>query len=168
MYRADAAADRSNAMKYTTVLFDLDGTLTKSEEGITRSALYAAEKMGFTGFTKEQFMAFIGPPLFVSFQKICGMTPEQAEQAQVFYRERFSTIGWAENEVYAGIASLLRSLKKNGCRIAITTAKPRRGEAAKSCAEAIVATAAARSIFLNVCMCGKAVLCVRKEFRRRT
>ena len=51
-------------MTYQTVLFDLDGTLTRSEEGITRSALYAAEKMGFTGFTKEQFKAFIGA-LFV-------------------------------------------------------------------------------------------------------
>ena len=28
-------------MKYTTILFDLDGTLTRSEKGITRSALYA-------------------------------------------------------------------------------------------------------------------------------
>ena len=111
-------------MKYTTVLFDLDGTLTKSEEGITRSALYAAEQMGFTGFTKEQFMAFIGPPLYASFQKVCGMTPEQAEEAIVIYRSRFSTIGWAENEVYPGIAQLMRSLKKNGVKIAIATAKP--------------------------------------------
>ena len=111
-------------MKYTTVLFDLDGTLTKSEEGITRSALYAAEKMGFTGFTKEQFMAFIGPPLYASFQKVCGMTPEQAEEAILIYRSRFSTIGWAENEVYPGIAQLMRSLKKNGAKIAIATAKP--------------------------------------------
>jgi len=111
-------------MRYTTVLFDLDGTLTKSEEGITRSALYAAEKMGFTGFTKEQFMAFIGPPLYASFQKVCGMTPEQAEAAITIYRSRFSTIGWAENEVYPGIAQLMRSLKKNGVKIAIATAKP--------------------------------------------
>lgn len=47
-------------MKYTTVLFDLDGTLTKSEEGITKTAIYAAEKMGFTGFAQEQFKVFIG------------------------------------------------------------------------------------------------------------
>ena len=40
-------------MQYTTVLFDLDGTLTKSEEGITKTAIYAAEKMGFTGFTRR-------------------------------------------------------------------------------------------------------------------
>jgi len=111
-------------MKYTTVLFDLDGTLTRSEKGITRSALYAAEKMGFTGFTAEQFKVFIGPPLILSFQKVVGMSPEQAEQATLHYRERFSRVGYAENEVYTGIPTLLRSLKKNGAKIAIATAKP--------------------------------------------
>ena len=68
-------------MKYTTVLFDLDGTLTRSEEGITKTAIYAAEKMGFTGYTPEQFKVFIGPPLFDSFRKVVGMTDEQAIQA---------------------------------------------------------------------------------------
>ena len=111
-------------MKYTTILFDLDGTLTRSEKGITRSALYACEKMGFTGHNEEEFKVFIGPPLFESFQKVCGMTPEEAHRAIELYRERFSVLGWAENEVYTGIAPLLRSLKKNGCKIAITTAKP--------------------------------------------
>ena len=111
-------------MKYTTILFDLDGTLTRSEKGITRSALYACEKMGFTGHSEEEFKVFIGPPLFESFQKVCGMTPEEAHRAIELYRERFSVLGWAENEVYAGIPTLLRSLKKNGCKIAITTAKP--------------------------------------------
>ena len=56
-------------MKYSAVLFDLDGTLTRSEEGITRSALWAAEQLNYTGFTQEQLKAFIGPPLYVSFHK---------------------------------------------------------------------------------------------------
>ena len=90
-------------MQYTTVLFDLDGTLTKSEEGITRTAIYAAEKMGFTGFTQEQFKVFIGPPLYDSFRKVVGMTEEQANQAIDHYHERYERVGWAENEVYAGI-----------------------------------------------------------------
>lgn len=110
-------------MRYQTVLFDLDGTLTRSEEGITRSALYAAEKMGFPGHTQQEFMAFIGPPLFDSFRRIVGMSDEQADQAIRFFRERYSAVGWQENEVYAGIPHLLRSLKKNGVRVAIVTAK---------------------------------------------
>ena len=111
-------------MKYTTVLFDLDGTLTRSEKGITRSALYACEKLGFTGHTEEEFKVFIGPPLFDSFRNVVGMTDAQAEEAMRLYRERFGAIGYAENEVYTGIPSLLRSLKKNGAKIAMATAKP--------------------------------------------
>ena len=84
-------------MRYTTILFDLDGTLTRSEQGITRSALYAAEKLGFTGFTQEQFKAFIGPPLFWSFKEIVGMNDEQAQRATELYRERFAREGYAEN-----------------------------------------------------------------------
>ena len=118
-------------MQYTTVLFDLDGTLTKSEEGITKTAIYAAEKMGFTGFTQEQFKVFIGPPLYDSFRKVVGMTEEQANQAIDHYHERFERVGWAENEVYAGIPSLLRSLKKNGARVAIVTAGFRRAHRSK-------------------------------------
>ena len=67
---------------------------------------------------------FIGPPLYDSFRKVVGMTEEQANQAIDHYHERFERVGWAENEVYAGIPSLLRSLKKNGARVAIVTAKP--------------------------------------------
>lgn len=113
-------------MKYTSVLFDLDGTLTRSEKGITRSALYAAQKLGFTGFTAEQFKVFIGPPLFLSFKQVVGMTDEQALQAVDYYRERYEQVGYAENEVYAGIPALLRSLKLNGVKLAIATAKPQK------------------------------------------
>ncbi len=111
-------------MRYTTILFDLDGTLTRSEEGITRSALYACERMGLAGHTAQEFRRFIGPPLLDSFRTVLGMSEAEAAQAVAFYRERFSAVGWKENEVYAGIPALLRSLKKNGARIAIATGKP--------------------------------------------
>ena len=111
-------------MKYKTVLFDLDGTLTRSDEGITRSVIHAAEKMGITGLRKEDVLHFIGPPLQYSFQEHMGMTEAQAREAVGYYRERYSAVGWAENEVYRGIPHLLRSLKKHGARLAIVTGKP--------------------------------------------
>ena len=46
-------------MKYLTILFDLDGTLTRSEAGITRSALYAAEQMGYTGLSDVLLQKYI-------------------------------------------------------------------------------------------------------------
>ena len=111
-------------MKYSAVLFDLDGTLTRSEEGITRSALWAAEQLNYTGFTQEQLKAFIGPPLYVSFPKVMGMKEEDVDEAVRLYKERYARIGWLENEVYPGIPRLLRSLKENGLKALIATAKP--------------------------------------------
>ena len=81
------------------VLFDLDGTLTKSEEGIWNCARYAAEKMGFDAPTEEMLKKWIGPPLVWSFRNLMGMTEEQALQATAFYRERYNKEGKFENRV---------------------------------------------------------------------
>ena len=68
-------------MKYNTILFDLDGTLTESAEGITRSAAYACEKMGYAVPPQHILDKFIGPPLVGSFMEYSGMTEKEAEQA---------------------------------------------------------------------------------------
>ena len=46
-----------------TVLFDLDGTLTDSREGIVNSVKYAIEKLGGTMPDQQTLLKFIGPPL---------------------------------------------------------------------------------------------------------
>ena len=96
------------------VLFDLDGTLTQSEEGITRSARYALEKLGFPVPDEKTLLKFIGPPLLHSFEHLIGMTEEQALEAQRIYRERYNTVGLLENRVYPGIRTMLRTLVKAG------------------------------------------------------
>lgn len=111
-------------MQFDSVLFDLDGTLTESGEGIKKSAAYAIEKMGFPPRSFLELDAFVGPPLIASFMAECGMTEAQALQATQFYRERFEKVGWKENKVYPGIPVLLKALKKAGCSIAIATGKP--------------------------------------------
>lgn len=111
-------------MKYDAVIFDLDGTLTKSEPGITKSVQYALEKMERPPLNEETLRRFIGPPLRESFIQIVGMTSEDAEEAVRIYRERFSSAGWMENSVYAGIAPLLRALKAGGAYVAVATGKP--------------------------------------------
>lgn len=108
----------------TTVLFDLDGTLTDPGLGITNSILYALDKMGFPKPPREDLYPFIGPPLTESFQKYCGMTAEQAEEALRVYREYFSVTGLFENSVYDGIPEMLDSLRKAGLRLCLATSKP--------------------------------------------
>ena len=101
------------------VLFDLDGTLTQSEEGIWNCVRYAAEKMGRPAPDAETLRRFIGPPLFFSFQTYMSMTEEEAGRAVDFYRERYNVTGLLENRVYPGIRRLLVRLKRAGCYLGI-------------------------------------------------
>ena len=106
------------------VLFDLDGTLTQSEEGIWNCARYALKKMGRPEPDAATLRKFIGPPLMWSFRELAGLTEEQAAQAQELYRERYNETGLFENRVYPGIRYALRRLKKAGARMGIVTGKP--------------------------------------------
>ena len=108
----------------TWILFDLDGTLTQSEEGITNCALYAAEKMGLPRLEMETLRKFIGPPLAWSFQEYMGLNPEEAERAVTIYRERYNTVGLFENRVYPGVRYMLRALRKAGAHTGVVTGKP--------------------------------------------
>ena len=89
-------------LKDTWILFDLDGTLTQSEEGIWNCAKHAAKEMGLPEPDAATLRKFIGPPLTYSFQTYLGMTAEQAEEAQKIYRARYTTVGMYENRAYPG------------------------------------------------------------------
>ena len=106
------------------VIFDLDGTLTQSEEGIWNCVRYTAEQMGCPVPDAETLRKFIGPPLDYSFQTWMGMSEEQADEATRVYRSRYQTVGLFENRVYPGIRRLLRGLKAQGYWVAIATGKP--------------------------------------------
>ncbi len=106
------------------LLFDLDGTLTDSKEGILRCLQHALEQCGCPEPDQTKLFPFVGPPLYVSFHDIMGMDEEQTAFAIVAYRERFSTIGMFENTVYDGIPQLLKALKTAGYILAVATSKP--------------------------------------------
>ena len=110
--------------KYDVILFDLDGTLTNSELGITTCVQHALRHFGIEVEDRRSLRHFIGPPLLDSFMKHYNMSKEQAEEAVVKYRERFSTVGLFENEVYPGIDSLLEKLKQEGKLLATASSKP--------------------------------------------
>ncbi len=106
------------------VIFDLDGTLTQSEEGIFNCVRYAVDKLGFEAPDAATLHKFVGPPLQYSFQEYMGMDEETAQRAVATYRERYTVVGLFENRVYPGIRRLLRTLKREGWYIGIATGKP--------------------------------------------
>lgn len=110
------------ALRY--VLFDLDGTLTDPALGITNCVMYALEKFNIHPSCREELYPYIGPPLTHSFAQFHGLSAEDAERAVAYYRERFSTVGLYENEVFAGIPALLEELTNNGLTLLVATSKP--------------------------------------------
>lgn len=110
--------------KYRYILFDLDGTLTHSHPGIYGCFRYALEKMGLPEARMDQLRRCIGPSLMYSFQNYFGMDEETARIATANYRERYSVIGWQENDAIDGAVETLKALKEAGYKLALATSKP--------------------------------------------
>ncbi len=106
------------------VLFDLDGTLTESKEGITRSVQYALKKYNIFVENLDSLQKFIGPPLKDSFIQYYGFSEKQACGAIGYYRKYFVSRGMFQNKVYEGIEDLLKKLKKLKLNLMVATSKP--------------------------------------------
>lgn len=106
------------------VLFDLDGTLIDSFEGIAKSAQYALRRFGINEENLENLRPFVGPPLVESFQKWYGLSKEQAIEATDIYRERYRPIGILECSLYPGVGECIRTLKAEGYQIGMASSKP--------------------------------------------
>ena len=106
------------------ILFDLDGTITDSGEGITKSVQYALKYFDILVNNLEDLRKFIGPPLKESFKEYYKFDEEKANIALVKYREYYADKGIYENDLYDGIIEVLDKLKENGKIIILATSKP--------------------------------------------
>jgi len=106
------------------ILFDLDGTITDSGEGITKSVQYALKSFDISVDNLEDLNKFIGPPLKDSFKKYYNFDDEKAELGLKKYREYYADKGIFENNLYDGIVELLDTLVKNNKKIILATSKP--------------------------------------------
>jgi len=108
------------------LIFDLDGTISDPSLGIFRCINHALSTHGFSEVDTDSVAAQIGPPL----DKIFRTFQPQAEPALISslisaYRQRYAESGYAENELYAGIPDVLRSLTDRGLRLGVCTSKRR-------------------------------------------
>lgn len=109
---------------YKAILFDLDGTITESGEGIMKSVQYALEKIGKPEDDLQKLRVFIGPPLIEQFMKYASIDIHDAKLCVEYFRERFSTKGIYENKLYPNVEYVLKSLKDSGYDLAISSSKP--------------------------------------------
>lgn len=106
-----------------TILFDLDGTLTDSGEGIINCAILALEHFKLPIPSREEMRVIVGPPLDQSFIRF-GVPADKTDEAIRVYRSRYTTVGKFENFPYPGIPELLQALKAQGHTLYVATSKP--------------------------------------------
>ncbi len=111
-------------MTMKTILFDLDGTLTESGEGIMKSVQYALRELGRPEPDLNKLRVFIGPPLIEQFMSYAGFDLPTAHKALAYYRERYSTRGIYENRLYPGIEEMLERLSQDSFHLGVASSKP--------------------------------------------
>ena len=109
---------------WTDILFDLDGTLTDSGEGITNSVRYALQEMNHPVPPQKVLNRFVGPPLNEMFAAACGLSGDAITEAITHFRIFYERTGFFQNEVYPGIPALLEKLKAAGKTLYVATTKP--------------------------------------------
>ena len=110
-------------MKYRYLLFDMDGMLVDTREGILKCAQYALSAFGIHVDDLQTLTKFVGPPLSTSFRNFYGFSDKQTKEAVSIYRKRYSTNGQYECFVFDGVTDMLEALHAQGYRMCIATSK---------------------------------------------
>lgn len=108
---------------YKYILFDLDGTLLNTYEGVKNCAACALTALGEPIPDEATMRRYLGPPLIDSFTTIAGLSVEKAEEAIRIFRKRYREIGIYEYSLYEDLAPVFRKLRENGYILAVATSK---------------------------------------------
>ncbi len=110
----------------THLFFDLDGTISDPEQGITRCIQHALNSLNRHVPATHELRFAIGPPLRQTFAQLLNTTDEdEIGSAVALYRERFSTVGLFENTLYDRVPEVLTELVSSGYCLMLVTAKPK-------------------------------------------
>lgn len=113
-------------MRYDTLIFDLDGTISDPLRGIAGSANFALESLGYPAVQESNVRHLIGPPLQLLLRELAGDVPDETIRELIDkYRERYAATGYAENELYEGIPEVISELSDRGYSLGVCTSKRR-------------------------------------------
>ncbi len=111
-------------LNFDAVIFDFDGTVADTGEGIFNCIRYTLQKHNMPELSMERLRTFIGPPLHNSFKRECSAEGELADSLVAGYRERYAEKGIYEFKLYDGITDVLSLIQKNGGITGIASSKP--------------------------------------------
>jgi phosphoglycolate phosphatase len=109
--------------KYDNAIFDLDGTLLNTKEGIVKSLIDMAADLRFPPIPESKYGFFIGPPIEQSLCEHYGLDDTQTKTAALVFRKFYTEQYLFEAIPYDGIINMLTLLKGKGVNLAIATYK---------------------------------------------
>ena len=105
------------------VIFDLDGTLLDTTEGILESVKFTVKELGFPELPHKEILNFIGPPIQISFKKYYKCNEEKAQAAANLFRDYYKDVALLKAKLYEGVYELCEHLKENQIKMAVATYK---------------------------------------------
>ena len=110
--------------EFSSILFDLDGTIVDSAPGITATLAYTFEQLGLPIPSPAELVAWVGPPILDSFRDLAGFTPEQSQRALTIYRPEYLRHGAFNATVYPGVEDVLKAIHASDVPLGLATSKP--------------------------------------------
>ena len=111
-------------MKFKNILFDLDGTIIKSDPGVTRGVKLSLEALGIEVGDESKLLKFLGPPLYDSYKKYYNLDYSTYEKALDIFHEYYRSTGIFECSVYEGLEESFKRLIGAGANLFVATSKP--------------------------------------------
>lgn len=110
---------------FDAVLFDFDGTVADTGEGVFLCVRYAIDAHGLEQPSDEDIRKFIGPPMIVSYHTLYPqLSDDEVQSLMQSYREKYAEVGLYKYKLYDGITELLKKLNENGIKTAVASSKP--------------------------------------------
>ncbi len=112
-----------SSLHRSVLLWDMDGTLLDSSEGILGCVRRTVRELGLPPVPEDRIQEFIGPPLQHSFHHLCGLPEAEAQRATDIYRSHYAVDGIGRARVYDGLFDVLEQSAAMGIRHAVATNK---------------------------------------------
>lgn len=109
--------------RFKAFIFDLDGTLLDTKEGILKSLEEIIERKGYPKLSYEKMLTFVGPPMAKSLAKEYNLSKDEAFSSAQEFRDLYAGDNSLLAEIYPNIPEVLETLKREGCKLGVATYK---------------------------------------------